>query len=125
MESTKNFRQLKVMSCLLFFNFLLLFLSISLFILGVTTSRWLVFLDENSNSMITERSNGILTSCQRLYRQNNLEQYSIVYNLTSSSRDIQNLYDDAYVCFNRLLKWHNSSISGPDLLGKLKSNKPF
>ncbi|CAF0804694.1 unnamed protein product [Adineta ricciae] len=104
------------MSCLLFFNFLLLFLSISLFILGVTTSRWLVFLDENSNSMITERSNGILTSCQRLYRQNNLEQYSIVYNLTSSSRDIQNIYDDAYVCFNRLLKWHNSSISGPDLL---------
>ena len=125
MESTKNFRQLKVMSCLLFFNFLLLFLSISLFILGVTTSRWLVFLDENSNSVITERSNGILTSCQRLYRQNNLEQYSTVYNLTSSSRDIQNLYDDAYVCFNRLLKWHNSSISGPDLLGKLKLNKPF
>ncbi|CAF0808235.1 unnamed protein product [Adineta steineri] len=105
------------MSCLLFFNFILLFLSISLFVLGITTSRWLVLIDDdNINNITSERSNGIITSCQRLYRQNNLDQYSYVYNITSSSRMNYNIYDDAYVCFNRLFKWHNESINGPDLL---------
>ena len=102
------------MSCLLFFNFILLLLSITLLIVGVTTSRWLVFTDENSTSIITEHSNGIISSCQRLYRQGNTDQYSPTNNLTTSN----SIYDDAYVCFNRLLKWHNASIIGPELLGK-------
>jgi hypothetical protein len=104
-----------MMSCLLFFNFILLLLSITLLILGVTTSRWLVFVDDNTNNVTSERSNGVISSCQRLYRQGNLDQYSTINNSTTSSE-----YDDAYVCFNRLLKWHNASVIGPELLGKLK-----
>jgi len=104
-----------MMSCLLFFNFILLLLSITLLILGVTTSRWLVFVDDNTTNVTSERSNGIISSCQRLYRQGNLDQYSTISNSTTTSE-----YDDAYVCFNRLLKWHNASIIGPELLGKPK-----
>jgi hypothetical protein len=105
------------MSCLLFFNFILLLISITLLILGITTSRWLILADDNNTANITtENSNGIISSCQRLYRQGNTDQYSTVYNSTNSSSD--SIYDDAYVCFNRLLKWHNASIAGPELLGK-------
>jgi hypothetical protein len=104
------------MSCLLLFNFILLILSITLLILGITTSRWLVLVDDNTTTNNSERSNGIISSCQRLYRQNNTDQYSTVNNSTSSN----SIYDDAYVCYNRLLKWHNTSILGPELLGKLK-----
>jgi hypothetical protein len=107
-----------MMSCLLLFNFILLLLSITLLILGVTTSRWLVFVDDNTTDITSERSNGIISSCQRLYRQGNMDQYSTINNLTTSSSN--SIYDDAYVCYNRLLKWHNASIIGPDLLGKLK-----
>jgi len=107
-----------MMSCLIFFNFILLLLSITLLILGVTTSRWLVFVDDNTTNMTSERSNGIISSCQRLYRQGNTDQYSTINNSTSSISN--SVYDDAYVCFNRLLKWHNASIIGPELLGKLK-----
>jgi hypothetical protein len=84
--------------------------------LGITTARWLVFVDETTTSLTSEHSNGIISSCQRLYHQDNTDQYSTINNLTSSSNSA---YDDAYVCFNRLLKWHNASIIGPDLLGKL------
>jgi hypothetical protein len=93
-------------------------MSITLLILGITTSRWLVLTDDNTGNMTTEHSNGIISSCQRLYRQGSTDQYSTVNNSTSSSSD--SIYDDAYVCFNRLLKWHNASITGPELLGKLK-----
>lgn len=106
------------MSCLLFFNFILLILSITLLILGVTTSRWLVFVDDNTTNITSERTNGIITSCQRLYRQGNTDQYSTLNNLTTTNNSSNSVYDDAYVCFNRLLKWHNASIIGPELLGK-------
>jgi len=85
--------------------------------LGVTTSRWLVFVDDATPSITSERSNGIISSCQRLYRQGNTDEYSTINNLSTSSNN--SVYDDAYVCFNRLLKWHNASIIGPELLGKL------
>jgi len=101
------------MSCLLFFNFILLLLSITLLILGLTTSRWLVFVDDNITNLTSERSNGIISSCHRLYRQIDTDQYSTINNLTISSNSI---YVDAYVCFNRLLKWHNASMIGPELL---------
>jgi len=104
------------MSCLLFFNFILLLLSIVLLILGITTSRWLVFVDDNTPNLTSERSNGIISSCQRLYRQGNTDQYSTINNLTSSTSSSNSIYDDAYVCFNRLLKWHDASIIGPELL---------
>lgn len=107
-----------MMSCLLLFNFILLLLSITLLILGVTTSRWLVFIDNNTPDIMSERTNGIISSCQRLYRQGNTDQYSTINNLTTSSNN--SIYDDAYICFNRLLKWYNASIIGPELLGKLK-----
>lgn len=110
-----------MMGCLLLFNFILLLLSITLLILGVTTSRWLVFVDDNTTDITSERSNGIISSCQRLYRQGNMDQYSTINNLTTSSSN--SIYDDAYVCYNRLLKWHNASIIGPELLGELK--KPY
>jgi hypothetical protein len=106
------------MSCLLFFNFILLLLSITLLILGITTSRWLVLVDDNTTNITSERTNGIISSCRRLYRLDNTDQYSTLNNSTSSSSN--SIYDDAYVCFNRLLKWHNASITGPQLLGKLK-----
>jgi hypothetical protein len=108
------------MSCVLFFNFILLLLSITLLILGVSTSRWLVFVDDNTTNLTSERSNGIISSCQRLYRQGNTDQYSTINNLTTSSNN--SIYDDAYICFNRLLKWHNTSIIGPELLGKLSKS---
>jgi hypothetical protein len=110
---------LKVMTCLLFFNFILLLLSITLFVLGITTSRWLILVDNNINNITSERSNGIISSCQRLYHQSHTDQYSTIYNSSISSRSSSSIYDDAYVCFNRLLKWHNASIIGPELLGKL------
>jgi hypothetical protein len=108
------------MSCLLFFNFILLLLSITLLILGVTTSRWLIFIDDSMTNITSEHSIGIISSCQRLYRQGNTDQYTPINNLTSSTSN--SVYDDAYVCFNRLLKWYNASIIGPELLGKLKKS---
>lgn len=106
-----------MMSCLLFFNFILLLHSITLLILGVTTSRWLVFNDDTSNSLLNERSIGIISSCQRLYRQGTTDQYSTINNFTTTG-STNSIYDDAYVCYNRLLKWHHTSINGPELLGK-------
>jgi len=108
-----------MMSCILFFNFILLLLSITLLILGVTTSRWLVFNDDNTNHYTNERSLGIISSCQRLYRQGNTDQYLTINNLTGTNL-MNSIYDDAYVCYNRLLKWHNTSINGPELLGKIR-----
>lgn len=104
-----------MMSCLLFFNFILLLHSITLLILGVTTSRWLVFNDDTSNSLLNERSIGIISSCQRLYRQGTTDQYSTINNFTTTG-STNSIYDDAYVCYNRLLKWHHTSINGPELL---------
>lgn len=110
------------MSCLLFFNFILLILSITLLILGITTSRWLVLLDDNPMNITSERTNGIISSCQRLYRQGNTDQYSTTNNINMSNSN--SVYDDAYVCFNRLLKWYNPSINGPELYGKFRK-KPL
>ncbi|CAF0827042.1 unnamed protein product [Rotaria sp. Silwood1] len=109
------------MSCLLFFNFILLLFAITFLILGITTSRWLVLIDNNTNHITSENSNGIVSSCQRLYRQGNTDKYLTVNNATNIN-DI-NIYDDAYVCFNRLLKWHNASIVGPELLGQRDKDK--
>ena len=66
--------------------------------------------------MTSEQSNGIVVSCQRLYHDDNTDKYLAA--IKSTSRISDNIYDDAYVCFNRLFKWHNSSISGPELHGK-------
>ncbi|CAF3768714.1 unnamed protein product [Rotaria sordida] len=101
------------MSCLLFFNFILLIFAITLLILGITTSRWLILIDNNTDHIIREKSNGIVSFCQRLYRQGNTDNYLTVNNGTSSID--KNIYDDAYICYNRLLKWHNASIIGPEL----------
>ncbi|CAF4599367.1 unnamed protein product, partial [Rotaria magnacalcarata] len=46
------------MGCLLFFNFTLLLFAITLLILGITTSRWLITVDNNSNHINTERADG-------------------------------------------------------------------
>ncbi|CAF2397857.1 unnamed protein product [Rotaria sp. Silwood2] len=102
------------MSCLLFFNFILLLFAITLLLLGITTSRWLVIVDNNTSYISSENSNGIVSSCQRLYRQGNTDKYITVNNETNSIN--QYIYDDAYVCFNRLLKWYNASMVGPELL---------
>ena len=101
------------MGCLVFFNFLLLATAVTLLILGVTTTRWLVFTETNNINLRTERSIGIIYACQRLYYQNVTDLYSTISNFSSNSA-----YDDAYVCYNRLFKWYNASISGPELLGK-------
>lgn len=103
------------MACLLFFNFLLLTSAVTLLLLGITTNRWLVFTDGDQSLIESERSIAILYSCHRLYRQGNSDQYSLLKNLT-----IRNTDDEAFVCYNRLLKWANSSISGPELLGEKK-----
>jgi hypothetical protein len=88
-------------------------MAVTLLILGVTTTRWLVFTETNNTNLRTERSIGIIYLCQRLYQQELTGLYSTISNSTSNSA-----YDDAYVCYNRLLKWYNASISGPELLGK-------
>ncbi|CAF1429091.1 unnamed protein product [Rotaria sordida] len=107
------------MSCLLFFNFILLIFAITLLILGITTSRWLILIDNNTDHIISEKSNGIVSFCQRLYRQGNTDNYLTVNNGTSSID--KNIYDDAYICYNRLLKWHNATIIGPELLDYQKA----
>lgn len=105
------------MSCLLFFNFVLLLFAITLLILGVTTSRWLVVPGNNPNHINTEVSEGIVSSCQRLYHDGMTKQYATGSNTTNIENDIY-LYNDAYTCSNRLLKWHNSSLPGPEIKGK-------
>lgn len=69
-------------------------------------------------NITSERSIGIISSCQRLYRQGNTDQYSTTNNLSTSNSN--NAYDDAYVCFNRLLKWYDTSINGPELYGEFE-----
>jgi hypothetical protein len=101
------------MSCLLFFNFLLSLMTITLFIVGTTTPKWLVFIDRNDFNFECEHTIGIIATCQRLYRQGIADQYATISNATS-----KNMNADAYVCYNRLLKWLNTSIHGPELLGK-------
>ena len=102
------------MSCLLFLNFLLLIFAIALLILGITTPRWLVVVDESTSGARSERSIGIIATCQRLYQQNVDDQYSTVTNVSSASSTSD---EDASVCFNRLLKWNNATSAGPELLG--------
>ena len=104
-----------IMSCLLFLNFLLLIFAIALLILGITTPRWLVVVDESIAGARSERSIGIIASCQRLYRQAADDQFSTVTNVSSASNALDE--EDASVCFNRLLKWNNATSAGPALLG--------
>jgi len=105
------------MNCILFFHFILLFISITLLISGISTSKWFIYIHENTTGIISrEYSNGIIKICQRLYRQGNTDQYSFMYNWINNDSYIN---DDVYICFNRLFKWYNAAISGPELLGKL------
>lgn len=101
------------MACLLFFNFLLITSAVTLLLLGITTSRWLVLTDGDQTFIESERTISILYSCQRLYRQGNSEQFSLIKNLTNRNSD-----DEAFVCYNRLFKWANVSAVGPELLGE-------
>ncbi|CAF4891879.1 unnamed protein product [Rotaria sp. Silwood1] len=104
------------MSRILLFHFVLLIISISLLIFGISTPRWLIYLNENTTGTINEYSKGILIICHRFYRSYNVDQYSIMNNLTNNNNYI---YNNIYICFNRLYKWYNSSISGPELLSVL------
>ena len=108
------------MACLLFFNFALSLIATTIIITGITTSRWLVFIDGTNSNIRSERSIGIINSCQRLYRLADTDQY-----LTFSNGSSHSVGDDAFVCFNRLLKWNNASSSGPELFGKLKKPMKF
>ncbi|CAF1142896.1 unnamed protein product [Rotaria sordida] len=101
------------MNCILLFHFILLIISITLLILGISTSRWLVYVNEDSTGIINEYSKGILINCHRFYRSRNVDQYLIMNNLTSSNNYINR---NVYICFNHLYKWYNSSINGPELL---------
>ncbi len=93
------------MNCILLFHFILLLISITLFILSISTSKWIVY----DNGTTT----GIMMICQRLNRQDNTDRYSLIHN------SIRN--DDVYICFNHLFKWYNASINGPKLLSKLNN----
>jgi hypothetical protein len=97
------------MNCILLFHFILLLISITLLILGISTPRWLVYGDENHAGVVSEHSKGIIEICQRVYRQGTVDQYSIMNNSANSN---------SYMCFNYLFKWHNASLNGPELLGK-------
>ena len=79
--------------------------------MGIATPRWLIYVNENPTGVVNEHLNGIVKICQRLYRQGNTDQYSSKSNTYMSG--------NAYICFNYLFKWHNASINGPELLGKL------
>lgn len=103
------------MGCLLGFNFFLSVIGATLLITGITTPRWLVYFDEINGFVESERSVGIISSCQRLYRSADTDQYSTTNNQSYPS----SIFDNAFVCYSRFHKWHNSSASGPDLLGEL------
>lgn len=108
------------MSCVLFFNFVLLLFAITLLILGTATSRWLVT-DYNPTTNTTgEELTGILSQCKRLYRQDDTDGYFSVNSIMTKMAN-KNVNVDSYLCFNRLLKWYNPSVNGPELLGKPKS----
>jgi hypothetical protein len=103
------------MNCILLFHFILLLISITLLILGISTPRWLVYDDENHAGVVSEHSKGIVEICQRLCRKGTVDQYSIMNNSANSNSYMSH---DAYVCFNYLFKWYNASLNGPELLGK-------
>jgi hypothetical protein len=117
-KETKDCRvdELVFMNCILLFHFVLLLISITLLILSISTSRWIVYTNKNSIGTISEYSNGIIVICQRFYHQGNTDRYSFINNSIGSNSSIN---DEVYVCFNRLSKWYNPSINGPELLSKL------
>ncbi|CAF3017964.1 unnamed protein product [Rotaria socialis] len=80
---------------------------------GFSTSRWLVHVDENATGTISEYSKGILMVCQHLYQQHNIDQYLTMNEIISSNNYINTNF---YKCYNRLHKWHNPSINGPEIL---------
>ncbi|CAF1456770.1 unnamed protein product [Adineta steineri] len=93
------------MNCILLFHFILLLISIVLLIFGISTPRWLVYINENTNGIISEYSHGIIENCRRFYQHSN-------DNATYNNIHIN---DNAYICFNYLYKWHNTSRNGYDL----------
>ncbi len=111
-EENKDCRvdEVVFMNCILLFHFVLLLISITLLILSISTSRWIVYSNKNSIGTISEQSIGIIVICQQFYRQNNVDLHPSINNTTSN--------DKVYTCFNRLFKWYNSSINGPELLRK-------